>query len=243
MFSLDRVKDGVDYVLPWTYATDLSYVQIAEHMMRGSRYDLAMVYIQGTDTCCHRFWSFRENSSVLHRTLVEYNLLPEEEETYRRYFSETIDRYYEFADELVGRLLACIDKDTVVVVCSDHGFGPWIDDGRERWIGHTFSGSHRNEGSIILWGPGIRRGKRLPDDSPPYIWDVAPTVLALMDLPLAADMPGSPITDSFDSRLRQRYRPDFVASYDVNYKAGERPEMVPMSAEYEERLRSLGYIQ
>ncbi len=243
ILNLEKVSDGVDYVLPWTYATDVSYVQVAERLLPADSYDLAMVYIQGTDTCCHRFWSFSEDSDVLHNTLVKYNLLPDEEETYRRYFGEAIERYYEFTDTLVGRLLDCIDNNTVVIVCSDHGFGPYVDQGTPRWSGHTFSGSHTVEGSIILWGPGIRQGRELGASSTPYIWDVAPTILAIMDLPLAQDMAGAPIMDALDARFLQEYSPEFVATYDVDYSAGERPEVVPVSAEYEERLRSLGYIQ
>jgi len=243
MFQFERVGQGVDYVLPWTYATDLSYVQIAEYLLNKRRYDLSMIYIQGTDTVGHRFWSFREESNVLHDTLVRYNLMLEEEATYRRYFGHTIDNYYIFTDELVGRLLALIDENTVVIVCSDHGFGPFLEPEAERWVGHTFAGNHRDDGTIIMWGPGIRKGKHLSDENPPYIWDVTPTILAIMGLPLAVDMDGSPITDAFDARFMQNFRPRFVATYDVNYKAGERPASVPMSAEYEERLRSLGYIQ
>ena len=243
MFDLERVDDGVDYVLPWTYATDLSYVQVAEQLFTDETYDLSMVYIQGTDTTCHRFWAFREQSRVLHRILTEYDLMPEEEETYRRYFQNTIDRYYEFADEMVGRLLECVDDNTVVVICSDHGFGPWVDTDVERWSGHTFSGQHRNEGVAIFHGPGIRRGIRLSEQASPYIWDITPTILTLLGLPVAQDMDGTPVMDVLDSKFMRDYNPEFVATYDIDYSAGERPEMVPVSAEYEERLRSLGYIQ
>jgi predicted AlkP superfamily phosphohydrolase/phosphomutase len=238
-----RIGDAVDFVLPWTLATDESYVNIAEKLMTENSFDLSMIYIQGTDTMGHRFWSFREDSDRLHNTLERYNLYPEDEEKFREWFGDAIDNYYVLADEFLGRLLNLIDDNTVVIICSDHGFGSYIGAQEPEWIGHSFTGSHRDAGSIVLWGPGIRQGKWLDEENAPHIWDVAPTILAIMGLPLADDMAGQPIMDAFDARFMQDYRPDFVATYDVNYKAGEKPESVPMSEQYEERLRSLGYIQ
>ncbi|MFH1675471.1 MAG: alkaline phosphatase family protein [bacterium] len=242
MFVKERVSQGVNYVLPWTYATDLSYANIAEYLLKQNKYDLFMTYIQGTDTCCHRFWEFQDRCKDLQPLLTEYDLYPEEEQTCRKYFGDTINKYYEFTDELVGRLTACIDDNTVVIICSDHGFGDYTG-GEPRWEGKTFSGSHRLEGSIIMWGPGIRKGKKLSEENPRYIWDIAPTVLALMELPLANDMPGTPIIEAFDPRLTKDFKPEFVVSYDINYKQGEVPERVIVDQEYIERLRSLGYVQ
>ena len=243
VFQNPRFGDAVTFVLPWTMATDQSYVNIAKDLMTKNSFDLSMIYIQGTDTMGHRFWSFREDSPRLHDTLVKYDLYPEEEQRFRDWFGDAIDNYYVLADEWLGELLQLIDDNTVVIICSDHGFGGYIGATDPEWVGHTFTGSHRDDGSIVLWGPGIRRGKWLDENNPPYIWDVAPTILAVMGLPLGQDFAGQPILEAFDARFLQEYHPDFVASYDVNYKAGEKPESVPMSAEYEERLRSLGYIQ
>jgi len=242
MFAKDRVSQGVKYVLPWTYATDVSYANIGEYLLKNNQYDLFMVYVQGTDTCCHRFWEFRDECKNLHSLLTEYDLYPEEEQTYRKYFGDTINRYYEFADGIVGRLTACIDRNTVVIICSDHGFGDYTDN-EPRWEGKTFSGSHRLEGAIIMSGPGIEKEKKLSDNKPPDIYDIAPTILALMKLPLAKDMQGEPIIEAFDQRFLRNFNPEFVVSYDVNYKQGEVPEKVIVDREYIERLRSLGYVQ
>ncbi len=239
----ERVCDAVNFVLPWTMSTDLSYTQIAEYLWSKYDYDLKMIYIQGTDTMGHRFWSFREQSDRLTNTLEEYNIYPDDEEMLRQWFGKAIDNYYVYADELLGRILDLADDNTVVIVCSDHGFGSYMGATEPTWIGHTFTGSHRDAGSIVLWGPGIRHGKWLSEDNCPYIWDVAPTILAIMGLPLAEDMAGAPIMDAFDAKFLQDYHPEFVATYDIDFEAGEKPESVPMSEQYAERLRSLGYIQ
>lgn len=49
------------------------------------------------------------------------------------------------------------------------------------------SGSHRDDGILILHGPAVRAGVTPAD---PRITDVAPTVLALLGLPVPADMDG-----------------------------------------------------
>ncbi|MFH1675473.1 MAG: alkaline phosphatase family protein [bacterium] len=243
MFQYKAYAEGVNYVLPWTYSTDLSYVNMAEYCLEKKQLDLTMVYIQGTDSCSHRFWMCRDDVEGLHDNLVRYHLPAEMEKDFRAYFGETIDKYYEFADELIGRLLAQIDDNTVVILCSDHGFGtledPWPDGEKE----FTLYGGHLDEGSIVIWGPGIRSGKKLKRERMPYIWDVTPTILVIMGLPLAQDMVGTPIWEAFDARFMQDFKAIAVETYDVNFKSGEKPKEIPMDSEYEERLRSLGYIQ
>jgi predicted AlkP superfamily phosphohydrolase/phosphomutase len=243
VFESKRVEPCVNYVLPWSIATDRSYVQIAEDLLGKKKYDLSMIYIQGTDTTAHKFWAFREGGKTLHNILTTYDLHPENQATYEKYFGHVIDNYYIYADELVGRLLAKADNKTVVIITSDHGFGPSTTPLEGRWEGHTFSGDHRERGTVIMSGPGIRKGKKLSEDNPPHVYDITPTVLAILGLPLANDMVGEPIMDAFDPMFLEDYHPTMVQSYDVDFKKGERPESIQMSAEYTERMRSLGYIQ
>ncbi len=243
LFDIPELALGIDFVLPWSYATDLSYVQVAEELIPREKFDLSMVYIQGTDSLSHKFWMCRDDIEGLHENLLRYNLPVEYEDTFRKYCGETIDRYYEFADELVGRLLETIDDKTVVIVCSDHGFGTLQSPWESGLVEYTNYGWHVDEGTVIFWGPGIRQGKELSKDNPPHIWDIAPTILMILEMPLAGDMAGMPVTDAFDAGFLLDYRPAYVASYDVDFEAGERPVEVPLSEEYEERLRSLGYIQ
>ena len=71
--------------------------------------------------------------------------------------------------------------------------------------------------------------------------DFAPTVLALLDLPLAEDMPGEPVEVLLPS-ARRGDRPT-VPTYGDG-RSGIFPELPsPGEEDYEERLRSLGYIE
>ena len=60
---------------------------------------------------------------------------------------------------------------------------------------------HRLEGTIILRGPGIRRGVRLERAS---VFDVAPTILALLDLPVPLDMEGRVLWDAMTDGEERR---------------------------------------
>ncbi len=109
-----------------------------------------------------------------------------------------------------------------------------------KWLEPTFdrTGGHRMDGVLILRGPGVRPGYRLDSAN---IVDLAPTILALMGVPIPSDMDGqvleSLLTDDFRASLKITTSPEVVAEH---YRPTE------LSAEDEEavlqRLRGLGYL-
>ena len=114
----------------------------------------------------------------------------------------------------------------------------------EPWAESAFAfagqtGDHARDGILYAYGPGVRRGVRLPRLS---IMDLAPTVLWLRGLPVPADMDGRVLTELFE--------PDFVAGHPVQRGAATGAvtpaAAAELSAEDEEaladRLRGLGYI-
>jgi len=65
------------------------------------------------------------------------------------------------------------------------------------------SGEHKREGIFMAYGPGVRKGS----GGPFYVWDVVPTILFIMGLPLDARMDGKPILSAFEAELvRERER-------------------------------------
>jgi predicted AlkP superfamily phosphohydrolase/phosphomutase len=79
---------------------------------------------------------------------------------------------------------------------SDHGFllGKRIREGVEY---PTISGVHgpnlAPDGVIVLYGAGVREGIKLHEA---HVYDVAPTVLTLLGLPVARDMDGTVLTEA-----------------------------------------------
>lgn len=90
-------------------------------------------------------------------------------------------------DEAVGRLLAALPANTVVIVSADHG-------------GHgTAHGSRSPEDMTIPWviaGPGIRANHQLA--TPVTTLDTTPTIAYLLHLPLPADVTGQPVLEALD---------------------------------------------
>ena len=52
------------------------------------------------------------------------------------------------------------------------------------------SGSHRDQGILIVNGPGVRKGATVEGAS---IYDVTPTILRYLGEPLSKDMDGKPL--------------------------------------------------
>ena len=102
------------------------------------------------------------------------------------------------------------------------------------------SGSHRMDGILFLSGPGMRQGYSLSGAS---IMDIAPTVLALLGVPVPNEMDGRVLEEAMLPELRD----DLHVAYGT--AEGLLPELAPvdeMSPEDEEilltRLQNLGYI-
>jgi predicted AlkP superfamily phosphohydrolase/phosphomutase len=97
-------------------------------------------------------------------------------------------------------------------------------------------GWHTREGVFMAWGRDIRRGY---DTGSMNIQDVAPTILYLLGLPVAADMDGRVMSDIFERRLlveKALYRVDDYAEISREPSDTDRESLA-------DKLRSLGYIR
>ena len=213
----------------WALATAKSYRDIGLELLEQEQPDLTMVYIEGVDSTSHLF-------AHLFRAEGLMGELAEQQAK----FGRAVEEMYFFADDLVGQYLDAIDDDTTLIVASDHGFrlGELHDDpSRVRDMRRVSERFHRMEGILYLYGCGVRRHSRL--DKPTLV-DIAPTVLALLGLPAAEDMPGRVLSEA----LEIAEIPDRIASYET----GERGQQVGVSRDTEvdqavlERLEALGYL-
>ncbi len=207
-------------------ASARTYSAIGLDVMRAYDPDLKMIYFEGTDTIAHNFMRYRPP--------LLPGVTPEEEAAY----GGIVDRFYEYQDGILGRTLALADDDTVVLVCSDHGFrtgtnrpvtDPRIETGGAAdW--------HRKFGILVINGPGIRRGVRLEDAS---VLDIAPTSLALLGLPVAQDMEGRVLAEAFEEAPGS----DTIATYETGAPAGpSAPLESALDEEIVAKLTALGYV-
>lgn len=99
------------------------------------------------------------------------------------------------------------------------------------------TGDHRRDAFFVISGHKIRKGGNIG-----YIkaYDIAPTILALMNLPISYDMDGLPLTDAFDKDYAEKYHRSYVRSYD--YIKPDYSSSRTAQKETLQKLRSLGYI-
>lgn len=216
----------------WAYATADSYRSIGLDLLREDHPDLLMVYIEGVDSTSHLFGHlFRAQ-----------NLAGELAEQQKRY-GKTVEEMYRFADRIVGEYLEAIDDDTTLVVLSDHGFqlGALHEDpSKTRDMRRVSERYHRIEGILYLYGDGVRPGAAIEGAK---LIDVTPTLLSLLGLPPAKDMPGRELTEAIDFSPPERT----VASYGKRAAESSGEGTVQQGDQADPailaRLEALGYVE
>ncbi len=239
--DLDRARSLLEDPASWEdpvvhllriLASTLTYQRIALHELGRGQPPLSLVYFQGIDEVCHRF--------------AHYAPPPMRWADPRRLaaFRDAVPNFYRFQDRLVGELIEAVSAETVVLVISDHGFA-W-GDARPTDVPPDIEGKpgrwHTMEGILLASGPTVTPG-RLPAD--PGLLDIAPTLLALLSLPLSDEMPGKPIAALTSWSELPRAVPPTIASYEVSGRPAPqstRGTTSAVDADIVARLTALGYI-
>jgi Flp pilus assembly protein TadD len=190
--------------------------------------DLLAVYFEGTDAIGHVFASY-----------APPRLPCVSEEDFRRY-SSAVEAYYKIADALLGQWMRRAAEDgATLVVCSDHGF-KWEEDrtcARSSLGAATAAFWHKPNGVLMLWG---RRVAPSPGRGDASVFDVAPTISALLGLPPDREMRGAPLV-SLLTGVRAPVKTDVLAQTPVRRRA-VAPSSAEQRNEYAEKLKALGYL-
>jgi len=187
--------------------------------------DFFTLYLHGLDAAQHFFWAEKD--------LAGRGSHP---------FGSVVPAYYQFLDRTLDTFMKRMDPRTVIVVCSDHGFRT---PGRlEKTLlirDKHLSGVHEfaPDGILILSGPPIKRGGKRAEAS---IYDVTPTILALMGLPAARDMDGKILKRWMRDEEASNLMLPPVPTYDGGWQFATEPLALPVDQEREERLKALGYV-
>ena len=190
--------------------------------------DLMMVYLEGTDTIGH--------------LLAQYMPPPtlEIDDATAAVYAAAVPTYFEIVDRWIGRYLeTCPLDEYAVIMVSDHGF-KW---GRERprglsgTAGPTAPLWHADDAVFVIAGTGVARRGRVEEE--PSVYDVAPTLAALLGVPAdpswpAVLLPGSPPADAAPVEWEPLVPP---ASYSQSGGGA-----APIDPEFIAKLKALGYI-
>ena len=147
---------------------------------------------------------------------------------------DILEQYLRF-DRFLAQLSGAVDGRTVIIVLSDHGHAATPV--------HSLYTQHRHGPPGILWMSG---GPIVPTESvlDAHVYDIFPTVLYLLGLPIPEDGEGRVLQEAID--------PDFLAKHPIStiptYRGLWSPEVQevehdPRLDEREmEKLRALGYV-
>jgi predicted AlkP superfamily phosphohydrolase/phosphomutase len=173
------------------------------------------VYFRAMDGSHHTAWQYREAAEEGAGAEANDPLVP------------VVDRYTSFCDELIAAPLALADSATVVIMLSDHG---WEDAKRAH--------ARKPDGFFVMAGgpvvPSADRGEV-------SVYDVAPTVLALLGIPVPEDMDGRPLVELLDPAFRDRHPVRTVSSYEHEDRRRSGADAAA-DEEFLEQLRALGYV-
>ncbi len=210
------------------FAADLSYLATADYLAHHGDFDLFFFYLRGPDMVSHHFYEYmKADLDYVHLDAGKVAV-----------FKDVVTNYYVWVDEVLAQVLSWFPPDRQTVICSDHGFyGP-------RRSGRKGTPEHSEWGIFLARSPLYKAGTRFGHLK---LLDIFPTMLAMLGLPPAADMPGhillEPATSGGAKKLGKlaKHR---VESYEALAPAtgpqGERDPKV--DEEIRKQLRSLGYI-
>jgi len=137
-------------------------------------------------------------------------------------------------DRFLGEIAASLERDTILILASDHGHSPTLL--HPLYTQHL----HAPPGILLLNGPGVRQGHVLSEAS---VVDVTPTILHILGFPTARDFDGRVLEEAFESEWLDRAK---IRRIDTYRAFAEKVEDVDMGDELNrlelERLRALGYI-
>ncbi|HKD18860.1 MAG TPA: alkaline phosphatase family protein [Thermoanaerobaculia bacterium] len=201
--------------------------RIARELYDRNLPDLMMLYLEGTDVVGHIFASY-----------VPPKLSCVSDEDFARY-RNAVDEYYALVDRILGQWMRRAEEDgATLIVNSDHGFKWGADRSclRDSLNPSTAGFWHRLDGVFAAWGKRVKRSSVRGNAS---VFDVAPTVSALLSLPVERRASGKVVKAAFSDLAPPPRR-------DLSAIPVRRLSIEPLSekeaSEYMQKLRALGYL-
>jgi predicted AlkP superfamily pyrophosphatase or phosphodiesterase len=237
----------------WAFRADTTYYRILGKLVKEDPLpDLTLLYFGGTDVVGHRFLRY------MHPELYKHK--PTKEQITN--FGTIIEDYYAYCDRILEELLEIYGPDATFFVISDHGMDPINLDAEFNpdapWNANTSGGHKDNPPAFFLAaGPHIRK---LPMNKPLQnltrqdlekvctVFDITPTILAMLRIPIGKDMDGKVVKKIFRDEFPIDIQPPPVPTHDTpefltNQKKRKKQKFIsPEEKERLEQLRSLGYI-
>jgi len=209
------------------------------YLVENEEWDFLAVYYDAIDHFGHGFMPYHPPR------------MPEVSESDFDIYSSVMAGCYRFHDMLLGRLVALAGPETTIILLSDHGF--FSDEMRPTRIATLADGTqkrivdtsplawHRPYGVLVMSGPGIKEDTLVYGAS---LLDITPTILALLGQPVAADMDGRALTQSFAESVTLDRIPSYEDEHpDDGVHRGEQFDDPYSAQTILKSLIELGYIE
>ncbi|MBN1274346.1 MAG: alkaline phosphatase family protein [Candidatus Aminicenantes bacterium] len=164
-----------------SYFNDWEYEEAAMDLKKKNQPRLFYVLLNGLNTVESLFYrySFPEMFGELDQEKISK-------------YKSVIEKYYQYYDQVVGKYIASLRGDELLMVFSPHGIEPLPLWKRfvERVMGNEYVSAyheHAPEGVIFFFGNEVDKGKNIEGMR---LIDVAPTLLYYVGLPVGRDMDG-----------------------------------------------------
>jgi|GEM_PF-1814748 len=216
-------------------------------LMDREDWNIAAVYQEFPDVLSHLIWpAHAYRWEKLTGEPANLPPIPPQRRELAENAGDTIIEAYRFEDKLLGVAMDNWGDEAVIVVVSDHGFNTiyppkviLIGDNQLQEMMYW----HDPTGVFGLWGRHVQQGA----SGGITIYDFLPTILALLGVPAAQDMPGRVVEEALEPEFLDRVKAGPLAERPATYDPHEREvdrDIVNVVGEAElERLRALGYLQ
>lgn len=270
-FSLNELHEMTAIALKdtkWMLTSDYLFSRIAFYLKKKYDPDFLTLYLCAGDPITHRFWKYkrpRRFSKYIYDS-NEVEMFQGTIENYLTYVDELIGEFYDtFMDDSTIFLVMSdhgshprreidIDVKSGVDISGDHYLAP---DGM-----FFITGGGVKEGLDIKTpkyncmvynlktvldslGRGFHKIGRIFGFAPQIcLYDIAPTLLSLLNLPVARDMEGRVLEEIIKDEFLQQNPVRYINTYGMNpnYKTGI-PILSPIDEEITDNLRKMGYIK
>jgi predicted AlkP superfamily phosphohydrolase/phosphomutase/tetratricopeptide (TPR) repeat protein len=179
--SIDAQADDRPKFLAEILAREISMHAIVTSLMQHQPWNLMVVGWHALGRACHRFMQYAPPR------------MPHISQQDCSAYGEIIHGMLRFEDMLLGRLVELAGADATIMIVSPAGFRSAADRPNAS-LQKVPSAWYRHQGVLCIAGPKIVKDELIHGVS---LLDIAPTLLRILDIAPAEDMPGRVIAEAF----------------------------------------------
>ncbi len=140
-------------------------------------------------------------------------------------YGDAHKNYYLYMDKVLGEFIELADDNTIIMALSDHGM---------------MRQAHTQNEVFIMSGPKIKQNTFIKQ--PVKLTDICPTLLYLLNLPVAEDMDGRVFEEAIRDEDLKKNKILYVNSYGERKIEDAAPKRSVFDQEIKKRLKALGYL-